>query len=66
MRILVITLAALVLSACAEYIDPNEYEKAREVCKNNEGIKSVGVNGAGIWIYCNNGAEFFYNKKELK
>ena len=54
--------AVMLLSGCSQFIGNSEISKAREVCKNNEGLAVIQVYNNSYYANCVNSAKFRIDK----
>lgn len=53
----------LALSGCTHGFYPDNYAVAEELCKNNNGLKSIDIGPIYFDVYCNNNAAFIDRRK---
>lgn len=68
-RIILFGVVALTLSACSETVEitENTLDKAKEICRANDGLRVAAVHSLKedmvdyVDAYCNNGVKYTYN-----
>ncbi|MAT38890.1 MAG: hypothetical protein CL946_04730 [Ectothiorhodospiraceae bacterium] len=59
-KICISVLIVCLVAGCAKFTEADQVNKAIELCSTNYGLKAFRNDWAfGMWIRCNNGAEFY-------